>query len=73
MRMDSVKNDLQKKAEFLINLAKEDFEEYKVEVDKLTPEEKEFFINYTKKMINSLEKSTQNWNYGIFQRKITKI
>jgi hypothetical protein len=58
--MDSVKDDLQKKAEFLINLAKEDFEEYKVEVDKLTPEEKEFFINYTKKMINSLEKSTQN-------------
>ena len=58
--MDSVKDDLQTKADFLIDLAKRDFEEYKVEVDKLSPEEKEFFINYTKKMINSLEKSTQN-------------
>ena len=58
--MDSVKDDLQVKADFLIDLAKRDFEEYKIEVDKLTPEEKEFFINYTKKMINSLEKSSQN-------------
>ena len=58
--MDSVRNDLQTKADFLIDLAKRDFEEYKVEVDKLSPEEKEFFINYTKKMINSLEKSSQN-------------
>tara|TARA_B100000900_G_scaffold52247_2_gene38566 strand:+ start:986 stop:1162 length:177 start_codon:yes stop_codon:yes gene_type:complete len=58
--MDSVKDDLQIKADFLIDLAKRDFEEYKIEVDKLTPEEKEFFINYTKKMINSLEKSSQN-------------
>ncbi|NSW98641.1 hypothetical protein CL641_002755 [bacterium] len=58
--MDSVKDDLQTKADFLIDLAKRDFEEYKVEVDKLSPEEKEFFINYTKKMINSLEKSSQN-------------
>lgn len=58
--MDSVKDDLQLKADFLIDLAKRDFEEYKIEVDKLTPEEKEFFINYTKKMINSLEKSSQN-------------
>lgn len=58
--MDSVKNDLQLKADFLIDLAKRDFEEYKIEVDKLTPEEKEFFMNYTKKMINSLEKSSQN-------------
>ena len=58
--MDSVKDDLQLKADFLIDLAKRDFEEYKIEVDKLTPEEKEFFINYTKKMINSLEKSIQN-------------
>lgn len=58
--MDSVKDDLQTKADFLIDLAKRDFEEYKVEVDKLSPEEKEFFINYTKKMMNSLEKSSQN-------------
>ncbi len=58
--MDSVKDDLQTKADFLIDLAKRDFEEYKVEVNKLSPEEKEFFINYTKKMINSLEKSSQN-------------
>ena len=58
--MDSVRDDLQTKADFLIDLAKRDFEEYKIEVDKLTPEEKEFFINYTKKMINSLEKSIQN-------------
>ncbi|MEL0081298.1 MAG: hypothetical protein VW832_04980 [bacterium] len=58
--MDSVRDDLQTKADFLIDLAKRDFEEYKVEVDKLSPEEKEFFINYTKKMINSLEKSSQN-------------
>lgn len=58
--MDSVRDDLQTKAHFLIDLAKRDFEEYKVEVDKLSPEEKEFFINYTKKMINSLEKSSQN-------------
>tara|TARA_B110000014_G_C19843913_1_gene437443 strand:+ start:171 stop:347 length:177 start_codon:yes stop_codon:yes gene_type:complete len=58
--MDSTKDDLQIKADFLINLAKEDFEKYKVEVDKLTPEEKEFFISYTKKIINSLEKSAQN-------------
>jgi hypothetical protein len=58
--MDSKKDDLQIKADFLINLANEDFEKYKVEVDKLTPEEKEFFINYTKKMINSLEKSAHN-------------
>ena len=58
--MDSFKDDLQIKADFLIDLAKRDFEEYKVEVDKLSPEEKEFFINYTKKMINSLEKSIQN-------------
>ncbi len=58
--MDSVKDDLQTKADFLIDLAKRDFEEYKVEVDKLSPDEKEFFINYTKKMINSLEKSSQN-------------
>ena len=58
--MDSVKDDLQTKADFLIDLAKRDFEKYKVEVDKLSPEEKEFFINYTKKMINSLEKSSQN-------------
>jgi len=58
--MDSVRDDLQTKADFLIDLAKRDFEEYKVEVDKLSPEEKEFFINYTKKMINSLEKSIQN-------------
>ena len=58
--MDSVKDDLQTKADFLIDLAKRDFEEYKVEVDKLSPEEKDFFINYTKKMINSLEKSIQN-------------
>ena len=58
--MDSVKDDSQTKADFLIDLAKRDFEEYKVEVDKLSPEEKEFFINYTKKMINSLEKSSQN-------------
>ena len=58
--MDSVKDDLQLKADFLIDLAKRDFEEYKIEVDKLTPKEKEFFINYTKKMINSLEKSSQN-------------
>ena len=47
--MDSFKDDLQIKADFLIDLAKRDFEEYKVEVDKLSPEEKEFFINYTKK------------------------
>ena len=58
--MDSVKDDLQTKADLLIDLAKRDFEEYKVEVDKLSPEEKDFFINYTKKMINSLEKSSQN-------------
>jgi len=58
--MASVKKNLQTKADFLIDLAKRDFEEYKIEVDKLTPEEKEFFINYTKKMINSLEKSIQN-------------
>ena len=58
--MDSVRDDLQTKADFLIDLAKRDFEEYKVEVDKLSPEEKEFFINYTKKMINSLENSSQN-------------
>ncbi len=58
--MASVKKNLQIKADFLIDLAKRDFEEYKIEVDKLTPEEKEFFINYTKKMINSLEKSIQN-------------
>ena len=58
--MDSVRDDLQTKADFLIDLAKRDFEEYKVEVDKLSPEEKEFFINYTKKMINSLEKAVQN-------------
>ncbi|MBA4729056.1 MAG: hypothetical protein CBC86_0000440 [Deltaproteobacteria bacterium TMED126] len=58
--MDSFKDDLQIKADFLIDLAKRDFEEYKVEVDKLSPEEKEFFINYTKKMINSLEKAVQN-------------
>jgi hypothetical protein len=58
--MDSFKDDLQIKADFLIDLDKRDFEEYKVEVDKLSPEEKEFFINYTKKMINSLEKSIQN-------------
>ena len=58
--MDSVRDDLQTKADFLIDLAKRDFEEYKVEVDKLSPEEKEFFISYTKKMINSLEKSSQN-------------
>ena len=58
--MDSFRDDLQTKADFLIDLAKRDFEEYKVEVDKLSPEEKEFFINYTKKMINSLEKSSQN-------------
>ena len=58
--MDSVRDDLQTKADFLIDLAKRDFEEYKVEVDKLSPEEKEFFINYTKKIINSLEKSSQN-------------
>ena len=55
-----MKDDLQIKADFLINLAKKDFEKYKTEVDKLTPEEKKFFINYTKKMINSLEKSAQN-------------
>jgi len=58
--MDSVMDDLQIKADFLINLAKKDFEKYKTEFDKLTPEEKKFFINYTKKMINSLEKSAQN-------------
>ena len=58
--MVSAKKNFQTKADFLIDLAKRDFEEYKIEVDKLTPEEKEFFINYTKKMINSLEKSSQN-------------
>ena len=58
--MVSAKKNFQTKADFLIDLAKRDFEEYKIEVDKLTLEEKEFFINYTKKMINSLEKSIQN-------------
>jgi hypothetical protein len=58
--MVSAKKNFQTKADFLIDLAKRDFEEYKVEVDKLSPEEKEFFINYTKKMINSLEKAVQN-------------
>ena len=42
--MVSAKKNFQTKADFLIDLAKRDFEEYKIEVDKLTPEEKEFFI-----------------------------